>query len=68
MSVRDFIGREVKFEYYQDGDAGGMMNIPPEAKANGMRPTWLGYVSRGLYERFYRDTVENVHTWIRSQA
>ena len=28
-----------------DGDIGGMMNIPAEAKTHGMRPTWLGYVT-----------------------
>ena len=28
-----------------DGDVGGMMNIPDEAKAGGMRPIWLGYVT-----------------------
>lgn len=25
----------------------------------------IGYVSRGLYERFYRDTVENIARWAR---
>ena len=24
----------------------------------------IGYVSRGLYERFYRDTVTNISTWL----
>jgi len=28
-----------------DGDVGGMMNIPAEAKSSGMRPIWLGYVT-----------------------
>ena len=28
----------------------------------------IGYVSRGLYERFYRDTVENIRRWLDSQA
>jgi phosphoglycerate dehydrogenase-like enzyme len=28
----------------------------------------IGYVSRSLYERFYRDTVENVAAWIRAAA
>jgi phosphoglycerate dehydrogenase-like enzyme len=28
----------------------------------------IGYVSRSLYERFYRDTVENVAAWIRATA
>jgi phosphoglycerate dehydrogenase-like enzyme len=28
----------------------------------------IGYVSRGLYERFYRDTVANIRNWLESQA
>jgi phosphoglycerate dehydrogenase-like enzyme len=24
----------------------------------------IGYVSRGLYERFYRDTVANIVAWL----
>ena len=28
----------------------------------------IGYVSRGLYERFYRDTVENIARWLAAQA
>jgi phosphoglycerate dehydrogenase-like enzyme len=28
----------------------------------------IGYVSRGLYERFYRDTVENICRWLDCQA
>jgi phosphoglycerate dehydrogenase-like enzyme len=28
----------------------------------------IGYVSRGLYERFYQDTVANVRRWLDSQA
>jgi phosphoglycerate dehydrogenase-like enzyme len=28
----------------------------------------IGYVSRGLYERFYRDTVENIARWLDGQA
>jgi phosphoglycerate dehydrogenase-like enzyme len=28
----------------------------------------IGYVSRGLYERFYRDTVENIRRWLDGQA
>jgi len=27
----------------------------------------IGYVSRGLYERFYRDTVENIRRWLDDQ-
>jgi len=25
---------------------------------------YIGYVSRGLYERFYRDTGTNISTWL----
>jgi phosphoglycerate dehydrogenase-like enzyme len=28
----------------------------------------IGYVSRGLYERFYQDTVANIRRWLDSQA
>lgn len=28
----------------------------------------IGYVSRGLYERFYRDTVANITTWLETNA
>ncbi len=28
----------------------------------------IGYVSRGLYERFYQDTVENIARWLDGQA
>jgi phosphoglycerate dehydrogenase-like enzyme len=28
----------------------------------------IGYVSRGLYERFYRDTVANIARWLDGQA
>jgi phosphoglycerate dehydrogenase-like enzyme len=28
----------------------------------------IGYVSRGLYERFYQDTVANISQWLDSQA
>jgi phosphoglycerate dehydrogenase-like enzyme len=28
----------------------------------------VGYVSRGLYERFYGDTVSNILQWLDSQA
>jgi phosphoglycerate dehydrogenase-like enzyme len=28
----------------------------------------IGYVSRGLYERFYRDTVSNIQTWLEARS
>ena len=27
----------------------------------------IGYVSRGLYERFYQDTVANIRNWLDGQ-
>lgn len=27
----------------------------------------IGYVTRGLYERFYQDTVDNIRKWLRDQ-
>jgi len=27
----------------------------------------IGYVSRGLYTRFYQDTVENIRSWLDGQ-
>jgi phosphoglycerate dehydrogenase-like enzyme len=28
----------------------------------------IGYVSRGLYARFYQDTVANISSWLDGQA
>ena len=28
----------------------------------------IGYASRGLYSRFYQDTVENIRHWLDGQA
>ena len=28
----------------------------------------IGYVSRGLYERFYRDTVSNIIAWLNARG
>jgi phosphoglycerate dehydrogenase-like enzyme len=28
----------------------------------------IGYVSRGLYTRFYQDTIANIGRWLDSQA
>jgi len=37
----------------------------PYRRANNLLATpHIGYVSRGLYERFYRDTVTNISTWL----
>jgi phosphoglycerate dehydrogenase-like enzyme len=41
---------------------------PYRSAPNLLATPHIGYVSRGLYERFYRDTVENVRAWIDRQA
>jgi phosphoglycerate dehydrogenase-like enzyme len=46
--------------------------LPPDhplrALPNLLATPHIGYVSRGLYERFYRDTVENIRRWLDGQA
>jgi phosphoglycerate dehydrogenase-like enzyme len=46
--------------------------LPPDhpfrTLANLLATPHIGYVSRGLYTRFYQDTVENIHRWLDGQA
>ena len=46
--------------------------LPPEhpfrSLPNLLATPHIGYVSRGLYERFYRDTVDNIARWLDGQA
>jgi phosphoglycerate dehydrogenase-like enzyme len=46
--------------------------IPPEhpfrTLPNLLATPHIGYVSRGLYTRFYQDTVENIRRWLDGQA
>jgi phosphoglycerate dehydrogenase-like enzyme len=36
--------------------------------ANLLATPHIGYVSRGLYERFYRDTVSNILAWLDARG
>jgi len=46
--------------------------LPPQHPyrriANLLATPHVGYVSRGLYERFYRDTVSNIVAWLDSRS
>jgi phosphoglycerate dehydrogenase-like enzyme len=43
--------------------------LPPlRALPNLLTTPHIGYVSRGLYARFYQDTVANIRRWLDSQA
>jgi pimeloyl-ACP methyl ester carboxylesterase len=46
--------------------------LPPDhpfrSQPNLLATPHIGYVSRGLYERFYQDTVNNIVKWIDDQA
>ncbi len=46
--------------------------LPPDhpyrKTANLLATPHIGYVSRGLYERFYRDTVSNIVAWLDSRG
>ena len=44
------------------------LDHPLRALPNLLATPHIGYVSRGLYERFYRDTVENIARWLDGQA
>ena len=44
------------------------LDHPLRALPNLLATPHIGYVSRGLYERFYQDTVANIRRWLESQA
>jgi phosphoglycerate dehydrogenase-like enzyme len=44
------------------------LDHPFRALPNLLATPHIGYVSRGLYGRFYRDTVENIRRWLNGQA
>ena len=44
------------------------LDHPFRALSNLLATPHIGYVSRGLYERFYQDTVANIRGWVDSQA
>ena len=37
---------------------------PFRSQANLLATPHIGYVSRGLYTRFYQDTVDNIRQWL----
>lgn len=56
-------GQLERHERREDGSPGGLFRN--SGRANNLLATpHIGYVSRGLYERFYRDTVTNITTWL----
>jgi phosphoglycerate dehydrogenase-like enzyme len=44
------------------------LDHPFRALPNLLATPHIGYVSRGLYGRFYQDTVENIRRWLNDQA
>ena len=50
----------------------GASPLPPDhpfrSLPNLLATPHIGYVSRGLYERFYRDTVQNIVQWLARSA
>jgi phosphoglycerate dehydrogenase-like enzyme len=44
------------------------LDHPFRTLANLLATPHIGYVSRGLYTRFYQDTVENIRGWLDGQA
>ena len=44
------------------------LDHPLRALPNLLATPHIGYVSRGLYERFYQDTVANISRWLDGQA
>jgi phosphoglycerate dehydrogenase-like enzyme len=44
------------------------LDHPFRALPNLLATPHIGYVSRGLYARFYQDTVANIYRWLDGQA
>jgi phosphoglycerate dehydrogenase-like enzyme len=43
-------------------------NHPFRQLPNVLATPHIDYVSRGLYQRFYQDTVENIREWLDAKA
>jgi phosphoglycerate dehydrogenase-like enzyme len=44
------------------------LDHPFRSQLNLLATPHIGYVSRGLYQRFYQDTVDNIVKWLDTQA
>ena len=60
MSGRDFLDAILRGELPP--------NHPFRTMANVLATPHIGYVSRGLYETFYQDTVANIRRWIEQSS
>jgi NAD(P)-dependent dehydrogenase (short-subunit alcohol dehydrogenase family) len=66
------IGRATALAFGREGArvvvSGRRDDHPFRTLANLLATPHIGFVSRGLYTRFYQDTVENIRRWLDGQA